>query len=1096
MRTLTFTAQKFGINRNRVKGGARVDQLYDLLNGYVTGAKTVVPREGTIRDAIVPTNTKGLTAFQNLLHVFSDQVEDYLPVGYLANVLAHPTDDDATLVKIHFAEPFMGALYVVAEWSDGGIYHYWLGYSGVWEAEKVYYDGDVVIPTVANGLLYKATANNPDAPTQTWQALKNYTLGDKVLPTTANGFYFQVTATQGDVPISGASEPAWNATEGAETTESTDSTGAPASSTQEAAGPEVPPDIRDRYGTGNTALSESAAAAAALSDTVPVWAPGTLYQPGALVRPLSAAPVINSAIPNAGFESGDTAWTKGTGWTITNAGSGSDGNKPYQGAWFAKFDMGAIPAFNYDYHYLEMATKVPVVPGQFVSASCYESRDADETRSRIFLRWYDQYDVLIKETAGQESESNKSKDYRVFVVQDSTPGGATKLSVAFGCKRSELVGGEGTVAVDSFVWDYVNLTPAEADFTVYQAVQAAAATSGTSEPAWPGPGLTVVDGGVTWLGGVTSVITWTAVPIMKSGTTEPTWAEQPGAATPDNTISWVATTGYVEEAPNSKIVRIAAKKVFAGDDDILRYSATVNPLDWTSAEDAGYLPTGLNPHGANPIAALAPYRGNLIPFNSAGFQMWQVDPDPRLMGFLDAIPVGSTYHLATQPVKNDLAFLTNLGVRSVGIASGSTNLKAADLGEPIDPLVVAAIRDGSYEPFSLFYPARNQYWLVFGPQVFVATFNDDGPAWSRYEFPEALTDATLLDEVLYLRTETGKVWEFSAAALADDIFDGVQTALLLHFDEGYVYGPSSNPAVDSSGNDNAVFRGGASGAELPESQSAIAKFAAAAAASTNGDYLNCASPGFNLDAEVQWSVEAWVYAAATLGGTFYVVRSADNTTRLYLDGAHKLTFRADGADLIAAADALPAEQWVHVCVCRDDAVVRLFQDGQIVGEAAISTTTWGSANLRFMQPPTLSEGGVPAYVDELRIIAGEALFTGAFIPPTEPYSAGSAEGIPFDGVLWWPALDAGAMGQDKQMDAFDLVVNGEVTVQFGYDQRDPTVLTDGYLIDGDTLPGTAAPFPMQAPSFAPKLTFTGGQAWEWFGFNIYLQDARGAGFAG
>jgi hypothetical protein len=882
MRALAFNVQKGGINRQRIKGGAKADTLYDLVNGYVTGSRTVVNRDGTVRDSIVASNTRGLAAFENVLHIFSNQHELYTPAGYLANVLAHPTDASATLTEIHFAQPFMGALYVVAEWSDGGIYHYWLASSGIWEADKVYFEGDVVTPTVPNGLLYKATPNNPDAPTQTWKPLTNYTVGDTVLPTTYNGYYYEVTSTQGDVPISGATEPAWSTTE--DTTENINGTGAPASSASEAGAPVPPQDLQERYGLSEGQVSAASAAALALADTTAAWAPGTLYQPGALVKPLSVAPVVNTAIPNAGFESGDTGWDKDTGWTITNAAPAGSGRKPYQGSWFAQWSNSV--GGDDGWKYLSMSTTAPIVAGQFLSASCYETRNNGpgtlDMDSMLVLLWYDAYDTLVKETQGTHSDTVSSKDYRVFTVQDVTPGGATKVRVAFKA-RSNSDAFSRYLSVDSFVWDYVNLTPVEADFTTYQAVQAAAATSGTDEPVWPGPGNTVVDGGVTWLGGITSVIVWTPRPIMQSGSTEPAvWNDDPNFAAPgatdDNTITWLATTGYVEQAPNSKYVALAAKKVFAGDDDIVRYSATVNPLDWTTAEDAGYLPYGLNTYGANPVAAMGLYRGNLVPFNSAGFQMWQLDPDPELMGLLDAMPIGSTYHKALQAVKNDLIFLTQLGYRSLGIAGGSTNLKAGDIGDPIDALVQAKLTAGVYAPNSIYYPARGQYWGIFGAEVFVCTFNDEGRSWSRYVFPEAITDATILNDDLYLRTATHKVWKVDAEALNDDMS-----------------------------------------------------------------------------------------------------------------------------------------------------------------------------------------------------------------------ASGASDGTPFDGVVWWPSL-GGAM--NMQLDSFDLVCTGEVTVQFGYDQRDPTVLTAGYLLDGDTLPGTSIPFPLSAPTVAPKLTFTGGQAWEWMAMNLYIQDSRDAGFAG
>ncbi len=1098
-RTLAFTAQKGGINRLRVRGGARADNLYDLVNGWVTNEQTVENREGTVREAVLAATTRGLTAFQDVLHIFSYQLEEDVPDGYLANVLSHPTDDTATLVEIHFAQPFMGALYVVAEWSDGGIFHYWLASSGPWTADTVHLEGDVVTPTEPNGLLYKATPNNPAAPTQTWQPLTNYAVGDKVLPTVYNGYYFEVTATSGDVPISGAFEPTWNATEGAETVESADGTNAPASSGAAETAPQVPPDVRDRYGTGNTAISDASAAAIGLSDTVPKWTPGTLYQPGALVKPLSVAPVVSSAIPNAGFESGDTAWTKGTGWHITNASTpGSKGFYPYQGAYYAYWDENE--GQDLGYQYLTMATAVPVVPGQFVSASCYESRKGGSNSAydaAIVMLWYDESDVLVKETVGSTSSTDQAKDYRVFTVQDSTPGGATQLKLAFKAQGTNS-GGRG--AIDSWTWDYVNLTPAATDFTIYQAVQANAGVSGTSEPTWPGAGNTVVDNEVTWLGGVTSVITWTARPIMKTGATEPSvWGDEPGSATTDNTISWIATTGFVEQAPQSEIVVIAAKKIFAGDRDIAPYSATVNPLDWTTADDAGYLPTGLNTYGANDIAAMGLYRGNLVPFNSAGMQMWQVDEDPELMQFIDGLPVGSTYHQALQSVANDLVFLTQLGYRNVSIAKGATNIQAGDFGQPIDPLVRPKIVAGTYEPKSIFYPARGQYWGWFGPEVFVCTLNDKGRAWGRYVFPEAITNATLLGNDLYLRTATHKVWKVDDQTLVDDYAAAVPpdpANLLMHFDELEDFKVTHGAPIDSALVPNTITSNNEESLTTCQSQAAVAKFAPSALAVTSklgtDFFFAIDTPNFDLGAETQWSIEAWVYRPGVTDSIQAVF--GESGLRTYLDFTSGLshfiwrpTFSGTQRTLTGAA-ALAVGQWHHLCVCRDGVNLRLFQNGVLSDSVSdVTTVYWGTA-LRIAKIQTDSVRSF--YMDELRVVVGQALFTADFTPPVRAYDpVGSPESFTiFEGTVWWPSLDLGNLGTDKQLDAFDLVCNGEVAVQFGYDQRDPTVLTDEYVLDGDTLPATPIPFPLSAPSFAPKLTFSGEQRWKWEAMNLYVQD--------
>src|SRR5690606_510990 len=117
-----------------------------------------------------------------------------------------------------------------------------------------------------------------------------------------------------------------------------------------------------------------------------------------------------------------------------------------------------------------------------------------------------------------------------------------------------------------------------------------------------------------------------------------------GELVSDGIIAWECVVRNVtdERCPNTKVVLIAASKIFAVDEDIVAFSATVNPLDWSTQGDAGYLPTGLRQYGANPMTALGLYRGNLVAWNSQGMQIWQVDEDPARMQLLDALPIGST----------------------------------------------------------------------------------------------------------------------------------------------------------------------------------------------------------------------------------------------------------------------------------------------------------------------------------------------------------------------------------------------------------------------------------------------------------------------
>lgn len=258
MRSAPLTSLKGGINRLRLKGGARADTLYDLVNGYITEAGKPVARPGTRRKATLDPMTRGLCAFGGELHTFAHQ-PCYVPDGFRINVLVSPkTVEDGqvrTLTEIHFAQPIMGALYVVAEFDDGNVYHYWLQAGADWEAEKVYDIGDLVHPSTPNGFVYRADrvseANPvwaPDVPR--YDGTTSYEQS-VIEPTVYNGYYYICILAQGDNPRSGETEPEWPTSEGATVTESADNSAISGSSTATAETPDASTTpttgTRDRY---------------------------------------------------------------------------------------------------------------------------------------------------------------------------------------------------------------------------------------------------------------------------------------------------------------------------------------------------------------------------------------------------------------------------------------------------------------------------------------------------------------------------------------------------------------------------------------------------------------------------------------------------------------------------------------------------------------------------------------------------------------------------------------------------------------------------------------------------------------------------------
>lgn len=429
------------------------------------------------------------------------------------------------------------------------------------------------------------------------------------------------------------------------------------------------------------------------------WKAASTYAKSAMVKPTVNPTTTPVAIANGGFEAGDAAWTKGAGWAILNIGVSA-----YSGNWIARYTGAGAET---------IATAVyPVSPGQVITG---------KVKARVFhatdgctasLKWRTAGGVLISTSAGLESAVETGTWAQLTVTGSAPPTAAT---VEFAVVATRSVG--TSVDIDDASWTYT--APQVASRFAYRAVQDSPGVSGAAEPVWPAAvGSRVTDGTVIWETVQLAYIVWEARPVIETGLTEPVWPTTVGSFVSDGTANWECVSRRVEDekCPQSKVVAIMSSKVFAADRDIVRFSATANPLDWSSQDDAGYLPTGLQQSNANDMAVLQPYRGNLSAWNASVFQMWQADPDPSSMALLDQMDgVGSVHPLAAQGVANDLYYLSNQGVRSVGIANAAENMQAGDVGMPIDPLIQEAmLAAGDNKWISTYYPSAGQYWLTAG----------------------------------------------------------------------------------------------------------------------------------------------------------------------------------------------------------------------------------------------------------------------------------------------------------------------------------------------------------------------------------------------
>jgi hypothetical protein len=740
----------------------------------------------------------------------------------------------------------------------------------------------------------------------------------------------------------------------------------------------------------------------------PIWQPGTIYSPGSLVQPASTPPSQPDQVTNGGFESGNTGWTLAAGFSIGQFGNGTH----FQGTWSLQWDLtGEARAVNNN------ATEV--VAGQVINANCQVqqgSSSSGDAGARVEVLWYDASDEFISASTGNLIDSGSNQTWKQSSVAAVAPAGAAFARFSVSAFRTT---GGAELWIDNCSWDaQINGAP---DGLVFRAVQATAGYSGATEPTWPlVVGQQVVDNEVTWEAVIASRVVWEASPILVSGEYEPEFPEAPDATVADGTILWTAMNWRVqdEKCPHSAVVAIAASKIFAADEDIIAFSATVNPLDWSTAEDAGYIPFGLNTFGATPVTALGLYRSNLVAFNSEGYQMWQVDEDPANMAILDASPVPCLFPKTVQPVSNDLVMCTPEGARNIGIAGASTNLQAGYFGAQIDPLVLAKIRADEI-PFALFWPAMGQYWLIFGDEAFVLTMNGGSKdqSWSRYVFPEDLTDWAILNGDLYLRAGD-LVWLVDPEVLLDDY--------------------SSEPITGGT----PIFD--------------VAVIAGAAGSSPTGVATITVPAGVGLGS----ITASGTLNSGTLAGydTLAIIRTGDTGGELHV------VLRVPTADLRAS----PQSAYFTEVEVIDSTPAPLTAASALFSATASGAFTY----LRWSW-----SGGAALELD-----VGfdyEAQFTP---------EGGGETGTPFEGYIAWPYLDFGLLGIDKMLEGFDAVVDGTFRVSFGYSQRDTSLATAEYALDGDTLPGSMVPMPLTGPSFQIRFTFDAEQAWEWFATNLYCNN--------
>lgn len=209
--------------------------------------------------------------------------------------------------------------------------------------------------------------------------------------------------------------------------------------------------------------------------------------------------------------------------------------------------------------------------------------------------------------------------------------------------------------------------------------------------------------------------------------------------------------------PNTKAVIKIASKIFSvgsGIGDVVRYSSTGNPRNWSADKDAGFLASGLNSRGDRSANALGIYKNDLVVLSRDGAQVWKVDPDPTKMSLSSIVEnVGTSFPGSVANVAGDLYFLSDYGFRSITTLQYTNSLSDIDVGSPIDSLVRPETKANGIFPKAFYFYGTGQYICAIKNQLFVYSISKTSKiaAWSRYFISGDVDSFAELGQELYVR---------------------------------------------------------------------------------------------------------------------------------------------------------------------------------------------------------------------------------------------------------------------------------------------------------------------------------------------------------
>lgn len=213
----------------------------------------------------------------------------------------------------------------------------------------------------------------------------------------------------------------------------------------------------------------------------------------------------------------------------------------------------------------------------------------------------------------------------------------------------------------------------------------------------------------------------------------------------DTTVITTPLSGGIAPTYQSgAFVTTGNKKLFCLSRGTLYYSGIQNPTLWFDYEATGAGFTDMSNEASNSetLISIAKYMKYYAIFAQRTVQIWYNDPDPTANQQIQVLAnTGAVSpHAVVQYGDNDLFYLDTSGVRSLRSRGDASNSAlTTDMGVPVDPVVVAAIEGLSQIERRSIYaavePRTGRYLLAIKDTIYVYSSFPEAQihAWSSYK---------------------------------------------------------------------------------------------------------------------------------------------------------------------------------------------------------------------------------------------------------------------------------------------------------------------------------------------------------------------------